>query len=592
MAVEQQRDIISQVAEEFGRSPARLLDVARGVHARLGHLSEESIGFIAEALGLERVRVRDTISFYHFFARQPRGRSTVYLCNAVVERMKGADAVAKAFEEATGVKMGETTPDNAISLAYTACIGLSDQAPSALVNGIPLTNLTPADVPMIVETLRKGEDVSSLPQAKVKKNLLKRGDIVFGAMDPGAAIRKALALSPVELINEMSVSRLRGRGGAGFPTSMKWSFCRTAKGEAHYVVCNADEGEPGTFKDRVILTECPDLLFEGMTVAGYAIGAKKGFLYLRAEYEYMLARLETVLARRRDAGLLGTNILGKGFDFDIRIQVGGGAYVCGEESALIESLEGKRGAPRDRPPFPVQKGYRNQPTSVNNVETLCCAARIVEKGGAWFSAFGYEDSKGTKALSISGDCERPGVYEVEYGMTLQDMLDMVGARNVQAIQFGGPSGQCIAPDGFGRRLDFDDLATGGSVIIFGEDRDLLEYMRQFTEFFTEESCGWCAPCRVGTTLLLKGLEKILEGSGTKSDLEALKKLGATVKAMSRCGLGQTAANPILTTMENFPGLYEARLSKDEFIPSFDLAKALEEGCAVTGRNPDLEEKHA
>jgi len=589
MAVEQ-ASIIAGIAERFGRSPARLIDVARAAHAELGYLSEESMGLIAEALGVERVQVRDAVSFYHFFEREPRGRSVVYLCNAVVERMKGADEVVKAFEEATGVSMGETTSDGAISLAHTACIGLSDQAPSALVNGVPLTNLKPSDVPMIVETLRKGEDVSSLPQAKVTMNLLKRGNVVFSDMDPGAALGKALSLTQVELINEMTVSRLRGRGGAGFPTSMKWNFCRTAKGEAHYVVCNADEGEPGTFKDRVILTECPDLVFEGMTVAGYAIGAKKGFLYLRAEYEYMLADLEAVLAKRREAGLLGKHILGKDFEFDIRIQMGAGAYICGEESALIESLEGKRGAPRDRPPFPVQKGYRNQPTSVNNVETLCCAARIVEKGGAWFAAMGHRDSKGTKALSISGDCERPGVYEVDYGITIRELLDMVGAHDVQAVQVGGPSGQCIGPDAFGRRICFDDLATGGSIIIFGADRDLLEYMRQFTEFFTEESCGWCVPCRVGTTLLLKEYEKILEGSGTKSDLEALKKLGTTVKTMSRCGLGQTAANPILTTIQNFPGLYEARIKADEFIPPFDLAKALEEGCAVTGRNPDLEEK--
>ena len=443
MAVEQ-ASIIAGIAERFGRSPARLIDVARAAHAELGYLSEESMGLIAEALGVERVQVRDAVSFYHFFEREPRGRSVVYLCNAVVERMKGADEVVKAFEEATGVSMGETTSDGAISLAHTACIGLSDQAPSALVNGVPLTNLKPSDVPMIVETLRKGEDVSSLPQAKVTMNLLKRGNVVFSDMDPGAALGKALSLTQVELINEMTVSRLRGRGGAGFPTSMKWNFCRTAKGEAHYVVCNADEGEPGTFKDRVILTECPDLVFEGMTVAGYAIGAKKGFLYLRAEYEYMLADLEAVLAKRREAGLLGKHILGKDFEFDIRIQMGAGAYICGEESALIESLEGKRGAPRDRPPFPVQKGYRNQPTSVNNVETLCCAARIVEKGGAWFAAMGHRDSKGTKALSISGDCERPGVYEVDYGITIRELLDMVGAHDVQAVQVGGPSGQCAS----------------------------------------------------------------------------------------------------------------------------------------------------
>ncbi len=584
--------IINEIVERFGKDRSRLMDIARAVHARLGHFSEGVVGQIAKSLGISHAEVRDMTSFYAFFPRKPQGKTVIRLCYSVVERMKGAEDVAKAFEDAVGVKFGETTPDGLISLEYTACIGLSDQAPGALINGRPVTCLKPKDVPRIVEAIRKGEDpVGKDWTGWVEPNLRQQGPVIFAPMEHGLAIRKAVNMKPEEVIAELNKSRVRGRGGAGFPTALKWDFCRKAQGGQHYVVCNADEGEPGTFKDRAILTEKPDLLFEGMTVAGYALGAKEGYLYLRAEYEYLVDHLEKVLARRRRLGLLGDNICGReSFDFDIRIQLGAGAYVCGEESALIESLEGKRGAPRDRPPFPVQKGFKNEPTSVNNVESLCCAARIIEKGGEWFSKIGTQDSTGTKLLSISGDCQFPGVYEVEYGTTVDKILQLAGAEDAQAVQVGGPSGQCLAPKDFGRSISFEDLPTGGSVIVFGPQRDLLECMRQFMEFFVEESCGWCVPCRVGTTLLLKKLEKILDGKGANSDLQQLEELGKTVKTMSRCGLGQTAANPILTTLQSFSGLYEDKIRPGDFIPSFDLSKALAEGCAIAGRKSEVEEE--
>ena len=585
-------EIINEIVEGYGKDRSRMMDIIRAVHARLGYLPEEGLRVIPKALGVHRVEVSDMASFYAFFSRKAKGKNIVRLCNALVERMKGADEVARAFESAAGVPFGETSPDGSVTLEYTACIGLSDQAPSALINGVPVTNLTPADAAKIVQALRKGESPSNLSQAGVVLNLRKAGPVIFASMDRGMAIRKAVNMAPAEVINEMNKARLRGRGGAGFPTAMKWDFCRKSPGNAHYIVCNGDEGEPGTFKDRVILTEQPDLVFEGMTVAGYAIGADEGLFYLRGEYEYLLPALEQVLARRRRLGLLGESICGReGFNFDIRIQMGAGAYICGEESALIESLEGKRGAPRDRPPFPVQKGYKDEPTSVNNVETLCCAARIIEMGAEWFTKMGTKDSTGTKLLSVSGDCECPGVYEVEYGITVDQFLDMTGARNVQAVQIGGPSGQCLAPKDFGRRISFEDQPTGGSVIVIGDGRDLLWCMSQFVEFFVEESCGWCAPCRVGTTVLKKIVEKVLEGHATRSDIEQLEQVGIAVKTMSRCGLGQTAANPILTTMRNFPEMYESRIKPDAFIPRIDFSKALWEGAAAAGRTDELEGRH-
>ncbi len=582
--------LVTQVVEQFGRDRGRLMDIARSVHAKLGCLTEETVGQIAKALGMHRVQVRDMVSFYALFSRRPQGKTVIRVCRAVPERMKGADQVAQAFERVLGIKVGETTPDGAITLQYAPCIGLSDQAPGALIGTTPVTNLTPADAPKIAAAIREGKDIAMLPQANVDLNLRKPGPVIFAPMERGAAIRVAANRKPEEVIGELNKARLRGRGGAGFPTAMKWDFCRKAKGNARYLICNADEGEPGTFKDRVILTECPDLLFEGMTVAGHALGAKEGLLYLRGEYESLLPRLEQVLAKRRHLGLLGQNIVGcEGFDFDIRVQLGAGAYICGEESALIESLEGKRGAPRDRPPFPVQKGYNGEPTCVNNVETLCCAARILEKGGEWFAAMGTRDSNGTKLLSVSGDCARPGVYEVVYGITIEKLLEMVGAAEAQAVQVGGPSGQCVAPKDFGRSISFEDLPTGGSIIVFGPKRDLLACMHQFVEFFVEESCGWCVPCRVGTTMLSTQLAKILSGKGTHADLAQMEEVANTVKTMSRCGLGQTAANPILTTLRSFAGLYEARLRKEDFIPPFDLKAALAEGCAITGKTPVLED---
>ncbi len=336
----------------------------------------------------------------------------------------------------------------------------------------------------------------------------------------------------------------------------------------------------------MLLSEFPDLVFDGMTIAGYALGARHGLVYLRGEYSYMWDSLQEVLKARRRLGLLGDNICGRqGFDFDIRIQLGAGAYICGEESALLESLEGKRGAPRDLPPFPTERGYLQQPTAIDNVETFACAARIIENGAAWFSSFGTAQSTGTKLTSVSGDCDRPGVYEVPFGITLSELLDLVGAPDAKYVQMSGPSGQSIAPKDFGRRIAYEDLSTGGSTMIFGPERDVLDIALQFADFFVVESCGWCAPCRVGTTLLKQGMEKVVAGRATLADIVQMESLGDTVMRMSRCGLGQTAPNPILTTMRNFPELYEARLAPVPFTPLVSLHEALREAVAIQGREP-------
>jgi [NiFe] hydrogenase diaphorase moiety large subunit len=594
---------VEGIVKEFASDRSRLLDIVAAVQHRFGHVGDDAVQTMAAGLGIHAVEIEDMISFYAFFNREPRGRFRIRLSKTPISLMKGAKAVARAFEKTLGLSLGETSADGAFTLEWTSDIGMADQEPAALINGMILTELAPGDVPHIVAALLQlGHDddllpypphaaqAAMVPKATVRSSLVKPGPLLSGLRGRAAGTKAALALQPEEVIKEITDARLRGRGGAGFPTGMKWRFTRKASGKEHYILCNADEGEPGTFKDRMLLSEFPDLVFDGMTIAGYALGSRQGLVYLRGEYAYLWEPLQEVLKSRRSLGLLGANICGhQGFDFDIRIQLGAGAYICGEESALIESLEGKRGAPRDRPPFPTERGYLQQPSAVDNVESLACAARIMEKGAAWFSSFGTKDSAGTKLMSVSGDCTHPGVYEVPFGITVNELLDLVGAADAQYVQMSGPSGQAVAPKDFGRRIAYEDLSTGGSTMIFGPQRDVLEISLQFADFFVDESCGYCTPCRVGTTLLKQGMEKIVAGRATLADIAATEALANTVVRMSRCGLGQTAPNPILTTMRSFPELYEARLAPVPFEPLVTLHDALREAVEVQGREPAPQE---
>ena len=592
---------VRDICQACGNDRGRMMDIVRGVQDKFGQVSCEALDLIAAQVGARRVEVESVVSFYTFLSEQQEGKFVIRVSNCVPCMMSGADRVAKGFEEALGISMGETTPDGRISLEWTACMGMCDQGPAALINGQVMTYLGPDRAKGIVEVLKThdelvssslvnklgdGNNASDLIRSAVHNNERKAGPVIFAPVTTGAALHKALSMTPQEVIREVKTARLRGRGGAGFPTGMKWDFTRAADGDDKVIICNADEGEPGTFKDRVILTERAELLFEGMAIGGYAIGASEGILYLRGEYAYLLVYLNSVLASMRESGLLGKNVGGKeGFDFDIRIQMGAGAYICGEETALINSCEGKRGDPKTRPPFPAQRGYKGLPTSVNNVETFCCVTRIIENGSGWFAEIGSHGSPGTKLLSISGDCDKPGVYEVPFGIKLSEVLSMAGAAEPIAVQVGGPSGQMVGPKDFERSICYDDLATGGSMIVFGKGRDLLKVASEFMEFFIEESCGYCTPCRVGNVLLKERLDKILAGLGEPSDLPYLEQLGQTVKMASRCGLGQTSANPVLSTLKNFPELYEALVKPETqgFQRSFDIASAVSQAEVISGR---------
>lgn len=389
-------------------------------------------------------------------------------------------------------------------------------------------------------------------EIKIKSNKTERtGPVLFSAYNRGEGIKIAIKQKREDILFIIKESGLKGRGGAGFPTSTKWMLTAAAKADKKFIVCNADEGEPGTFKDRVLLIEYPELVFEGMVIGGYTIGAKVGIVYLRAEYEYMLEYLEKYLSSMREDKLLGENILGTDFSFDISIRLGSGAYVCGEETALIESLEGHRGEPRNRPPFPVNTGYMGYPTSVNNVETLAAVPHIVIKGGAWYKKYGTDISTGSKLFSVSGDCEKLGVYELPWGIKISELLDLVGAKNTKAVQIGGASGICVPKSQFERKFAYEDIPTGGSVIIFNESRDMLKILKNFMEFFVEESCGQCTPCRIGNVKLLEGVNMIESGNFTFKYLNTLKELGKTMQVASKCGLGQSSPNAFLSILENF-----------------------------------------
>jgi len=591
--------IVQKVINRFNNDKTRLMDILIHIQAEAGFISEESVAEISKVIGVSIVDVEQTISFYHFFTQKPTGKFSIYLNDSAVANMMGRAEVATAFEKEVGCRFGSVTEDGQIGLFNTSCIGMNDQEPAAIINNVVFTKLTSFRAREIVRDIKAGKSLNDLIvesygdgmnnddliKAMVSNNIRKKGPILDENYKPGQAIYKAASMTPEAVIDEIKKSNMRGRGGAGFPTGLKWEFARKAKGEKKYIFCNADEGEPGTFKDRVILTERPRLIFEGMVVAAYAVGATEGILYVRYEYKYLENYLENILKVAREKKFMGKDIVGKkGFNFDIRIQWGAGAYVCGEESALIESAEGKRGEPRDRPPFPVEKGYLEMPTVVNNVETFCAVVKIMLNSGEWYKSFGTKDSTGTKLLSISGDCKHPGVYEIAWGFTVNDILDMVGAKEVQAVQVGGPSGSLIGPNEFNRVLGYEDLSTGGSIIIFNKQRDLLrEVVLNFTEFFIDESCGSCVLCRALPVIMRDKINKILNGHGVKKDIDDLVEWSKSMKA-NRCGLGQTAANPITTSIKNFRHLYEEKIQHGvEFDHGFDMAAAVEESCKAVGR---------
>ena len=528
-------------------------------------------------------------------------RAHVLICGGTGCTSSGSKTLQEAFNSSLE-KFGLTEE---IKMVQTGCFGLCALGPIVIVypDGTFYSRVTPEDVDTIVEEhLLKGRIVDRLvyrdsetdqiveEQAKnvslsdtkfyksQKRIVLRNCGVIdpdnideYIAMDGYAALGKVLTeMTPDDVIKVVSDSGLRGRGGGGFPTGRKWALCAPNKADQKYVVCNADEGDPGAFMDRSILEGDPHCIIEAMTICGYAVGATKGYVYVRAEYPIAVTRLQKAIDDAKAYGLLGKNIFDSGFDFDLEIKLGAGAFVCGEETALMTSIEGNRGEPRPRPPYPAVKGLFGKPTVENNVETFANIPQIILKGAEWFSSMGTERSKGTKVFALGGKIQHTGLVEIPMGVTLDTIINEIGGgipngKKFKAAQTGGPSGGCIPASLINTEVDYDNLVAlgcmmgSGGLIVMDEDNCMVDMAKFFLEFTVDESCGKCTPCRVGTKRLLELLDKITDGKGTLEDIDRLEELCNYIKANSLCGLGQTAPNPVLATLKFFRDEYIAHV---------------------------------
>ncbi|MDD3193757.1 MAG: NADH-quinone oxidoreductase subunit NuoF [Oscillospiraceae bacterium] len=522
-------------------------------------------------------------------------RSHVLVCGGTGCTSSGSERIVEALER----ELQENKLTEEIKVIKTGCFGLCALGPIMIIypEGAFYSMVKPEDIPEIVsEHLLKGRIVTRLLYqetvqedtikslnhtqfyAKQKRVALKNCGVIdpenineYIGLDGYMALGKALTeMTPDQVIQTIKDSGLRGRGGGGFPTGVKWSFAAAQPAGQKYVCCNADEGDPGAFMDRSVLEGDPHVVLEAMAIAGYAIGANQGFIYVRAEYPIAVKRLEIAIGQARENGLLGKNILGTGFDFDIELRLGAGAFVCGEETALMTSIEGHRGEPRPRPPFPAVKGLFDRPTVLNNVETCANIPQIILKGADWFASMGTEKSKGTKVFALGGKIHNTGLVEVPMGTTLREIVEEIGGgipngKKFKAAQTGGPSGGCIPASLIDIPVDYDNLISIGSMmgsgglIVMDEDTCMVDIAKFFLEFTVDESCGKCTPCRIGTKRLLEMLDKITKGKGTMEDLDKMEELCYHIKANSLCGLGQSAPNPVLSTLKYFRDEYVAHI---------------------------------
>ncbi len=554
-------------------------------------------------------------------------RSNVLVCGGTGCTSSNSEKIIEALKE----EIAKNGLEKEINVVRTGCFGLCALGPIMIVypEGSFYSRVTVEDIPEIVEEhLLKGrivkrllyqetvveDGIKSLNEtdfyAKQRRTALRNCGVInpenideYIAMDGYAALGKVLTeMTPQEVIDVVSASGLRGRGGAGFPTGRKWSFAAANQADQKYVCCNADEGDPGAFMDRSVLEGDPHVVLEAMAIAGYAIGASQGYIYVRAEYPIAVKRLQIAIDQAHEYGLLGNNIFDSGFSFDIELRLGAGAFVCGEETALMTSIEGKRGEPRPRPPFPAVKGLFGKPTILNNVETWANIPQIILKGAEWFSSVGTEKSKGTKVFALGGKIKHTGLVEVPMGTTLREIVEEIGGgvpngHKFKAAQTGGPSGGCIPAEHFDIPIDYDNLLAIGSMmgsgglIVMDDTTCMVDIAKFFLEFTVDESCGKCTPCRVGTKRLYEILDKITKGNGTTEDLDRLERLCYYIKDNALCGLGQTAPNPVLSTLRYFRDEYIAHVV-DKKCPA-GVCKALLNyhidpdkcrGCTLCARN--------
>jgi NADH-quinone oxidoreductase subunit F len=568
---EELRPILARYA---GRGRTALLEALWDVQGLYGYVTPEAARAIAQALHVPLSDVHGVVEFYSMFYREPVGRTIIRICEDVPCLLAGSNRILEAASRRLGIAPGETTSDGAFTLEACSCLGQCHRAPAALVNTTAHGHLAPDSI----ESLLANRPALHRPRVGgyIRVALANVGLIDPTSLDDYltqggfAALRRALTqMTPAQVIADVKASGLVGRGGAAFPTGVKWESAARARGEARYVICNADESEPGAFKDRVLLEGDPFRVLEGLLICGYAIGARRGFVYVRGEYPLAHRLLLNAVEEARAAGFLGEHILGSDFGFDVEVRRGAGAYICGEETALMESIEGKRGMPRLRPPYPTTFGLWGQPTVINNVETFAKVPPIILHGGAWYRSLGTADSAGTKLFAVSGHVVRPGVYEVPFGITLRHLLfDLAGGvpgnRPIQAVLTGGAAGTFLTSEQLDAILDFKGIqAAGGTVgagtiMVFDDTVDMRMVLARIARFFAHESCGKCYPCQLGTQRQAEILERIAQGDVRRGDVALLQDVGWTMADTSICGLGQTAATALLSALKRWPDLIPQR----------------------------------
>jgi NADH-quinone oxidoreductase subunit F len=562
--------VLDQAMQRFNHRRDALLEVLTAAQESFGSLSRDTLTYVADQLDLPLSQVYGVASFYHLYNLETDSERHCFICGDVACAVAGGEAVLKAAVQETARKSTEK-----ITVHRANCLGLCDQAPAALLDGKAHVGLEAGNVARLFDgsAPRPRLQVSGEPRILTRRiGRLEPLDLDTHRSD-GAfrALEKALVeMTPEMVIEDVKASGLTGRGGAGFPTGLKWAFTRAAAGQPKYVVCNFDESEPGTFKDRVLMEGDPFGTIEGLILSGYATGATQGYIFIRGEYAEAARIVQQAVEVMYEAGLLGKNLFGTDFSFDLEVRRGAGAYICGEETALFEAIEGKRGNPRSKPPFPTTHGLFGKPTSINNVETLAIVPDLILNGGKWLRQWGTEKSVGIKLFCLSGHVQQPGVVEAPFGLTIRQMIEQHGGGFVgspQAILMGGAAGGLLHPKDLDTPLTHEALNPlgapigSGVIMVFNQEIDLLEVLKLLARFFVYETCGQCISCRVGTRQVYNLLDKLSQGNGTREDLRRLQTLCNTMQSVGECGLGQTAPNPILSSFRHF------RTTLESYVPS-------------------------
>ena len=583
---------IKEVCQQLNKVKGKVLPILHAVQNICGNwLPLEALQLVAKELDIPYGYLYGVMTFYSMYAVTPRGKFIIRMCESAPCHVNGAENILETLKEELGIQVGQTTSDGLFTLEQTACLGTCEVSPAMQINEVVFGNLTAAKVKEVLENYRAGKTVDYRTLARTTipplAYPLNPDEMVLFAnldqIDPMSvdayvakggyeSLKKAVtAMSQVDVINEVKTANIRGRGGAGFPAGLKWSFTQPSPLAPKYIVCNADEGEPGTIKDRYLMEGDPNRVLEGMAIAGYAVGASHGYIYVRGEYYLSMMRLQNAIDQATAKGYLGKNIFGTDFSFTIEVQSGGGAYVCGEETALIESIEGERGNPRVKPPFPGQVGVWGKPTIVNNVETLSSIPVILAKGGEWYKNKGTEDAAGTKIFQVVGHVNKPGVIEANLGMTVRELIDKYGGgvrggKKFKSCQTGGASFGFITEPQLDTPMEYKAMGAiegalgSGTMLVMDEDTCIVDVVKCILYFFQHESCGFCLPCRRGTRILYDLICKIADGKGTEADMESMLKVGQVMLDSANCALAMSPIFFIKTTMERYRDDYLAHIN--------------------------------